>query len=138
MSGQIPAATLPDPLAQGAIAAGAKLIVDDGDFTQYSQSVLVFDMDAIEGKPKTLQKFLRAWNKAVAELNSNPEAYQDLLIEKGRVPESIQGSFVMPPFPENEITGEADWSDVVDWLMEKELIAREIPYEDAVDHSFLE
>jgi NitT/TauT family transport system substrate-binding protein len=138
MAGQIPAATLPDPLAQGAIAAGANLIVDDGQFTQYSQSVLVFDTDAIESKPTTLGKFLTAWNKAVSELNNNPEAYQDLLIEKGRVPESIQGSFVMPPFPENEITGEEEWADVVAWLIDKGLISREIPYEDAVDSSFLE
>jgi NitT/TauT family transport system substrate-binding protein len=138
MAGQIPAATLPDPLAQGAVAAGANLILDDGQFTQYSQSVLAFDTDAIDRKPKTLGKFLIAWNKAVSELNENPEAYQDLLIEKGRVPESIQGSFVMPPFPENEITGKEEWADVVAWLIEKGLISREIPYEDAIDNSFLE
>ncbi len=138
MSGQVQAATLPDPLAQGAIAGGAKLIVDDSDFPQYSQSVLVFDTDAIEAKPNTLGKFLTAWNRAVAELNANPDAYQDLLIEKGRVPESIQGSFAMPPFPENEITREEAWADVVTWLREKDLISREIPYQDAVDKSFLE
>jgi NitT/TauT family transport system substrate-binding protein len=138
MSGQVQAATLPDPLAQGAIAGGAKLIVDDSDFPQYSQSVLVFDADAIEAKSNTLGKFLTAWNKAVAELNANPGAYQDLLIEKGRVPESIQGSFAMPPFPANEITGEEAWADVVTWLREKDLISREIPYQDAVDKSFLE
>lgn len=137
MFGRVQAATLPDPLAQGAIAAGAKLIVDDSQFTQYSQSVLVFGLDAIQSKPHTLRKFLTAWNKAVAELNTNPGAYQDLLIEKGRVPESIQGSFAMPPFPENEITGEQEWADVVNWLLDKELISREIPYQDAVDTSFL-
>lgn len=138
MSGQIQAATLPDPLAQGAIAGGAKLIVDDSDFPQYSQSVLVFGTDAVEAKPNTLRKFVIAWNKAVSELNDNPAAYEDLLIEKGRVPESIQGSFAMPPFPKNEITGEGEWADVVGWLLEKDLISREIPYQDAVDSSFLE
>lgn len=138
MSGKIQAATLPDPLAQGAIAGGAKLIVDDGDFTEYSQSVLVFGTDAIAGKANTLKKFVTAWNKAVAELNANPDAYQDLLIEKGRVPESIQGSFTMPPFPANEITSEEEWADIVTWLLEKDLISREIPHQDAVDSSFLE
>jgi NitT/TauT family transport system substrate-binding protein len=138
MAGQVQAATLPDPLAQGAIAAGARLILDDGQFTQYSHSVLAFSLEAIEAKPTTLEKFLSAWNKAVADLNADPAAYQDLLIERGRVPESIQGSFAMPPFPENEITNQEQWADVVAWLQEKGLISREIPYQDAVDTSFME
>jgi NitT/TauT family transport system substrate-binding protein len=138
MSGQVQAATLPDPLAQGAVAAGAKLVVDDSQFTQYSQSVLVFGVEAIADKPNTLAKFLKAWNRAVVDLNSQPQAYEDLLIEQGRVPESIQGSYTMPPFPENEITADAQWRDIVAWLLEKELISREIPYEEAVDTSFLQ
>jgi NitT/TauT family transport system substrate-binding protein len=138
MAGQIPAATLPDPLAQGAVAAGAKLIVDDSQFTDFSQSVLVFSTSAIESKRSTLEKFMAAWRRAVADLNNDPGAYGDLLIEKGRVPESIQGSFNMPPFPDNEITSESQWSDVVVWLLEKDLVSRDIPYDEAVDPSFLE
>ncbi len=137
MAGQVQAATLPDPLAQGAVAAGAKLIVDDSQFTEFSHSVLVFGVETIQSKPNTLKKFLRAWNRAVAELNANPDAYRDLLITKGRVPESIQGSYSMPPFPEQEITSESQWADVVSWLLEKGLIEREIPYDEAVDASFI-
>ena len=136
MAGQIPAATLPDPLAQGAIAGGATLVVDDSQFTEYSHSVLVFSMDTLETQPDTVKKFLSAWDKAVAELNANPEAYSDLLIEKGRVPPSIQGSYTMPPFPQGEITSEAQWADVVDWMLGVGLIEHEIPYEKAVDTSF--
>ena len=137
MNGQLQAATLPDPLASGAIAAGATLVVDDSQFTEYSQSVLAFSVNAIEEKPKTIKKFLVAWNKAVADLNAEPAAYHDLLIEKGRVPESVQGSYTMPPFPEKEITSETQWADVVDWMMDKGLIERDIPYDKAVDTSFL-
>jgi NitT/TauT family transport system substrate-binding protein len=137
MSGQIKAATLPDPMAQGGVAAGAKLVVDDSQFAEYSQSVLVFGVDAIDTKPNTLEKFLEAWNRAVSDLNTNPDAYRDLLIEKGRVPESIQGTYSMPPFPEGEITSEAQWADVVDWMLGKDLISREIPYQEAVDNQFL-
>ncbi len=137
MAGQVQAATLPDPLAQGAIADGAKLIIDDSQFAQYSQSVLVFGVDAIENKPETLAKFLVAWNKAVSDLNTNPTAFRDLLIEQGRVPESVQGSYTMPPFPEGEITSQEQWADIVVWLIEKDLITREIPYQQAVDVGFL-
>jgi NitT/TauT family transport system substrate-binding protein len=82
MAGQIQAATLPDPLAQGATAGGANAVVDDGQYTQFSQSVLSFSTGAIESKPNTIKKFLQAWNRAVQDLNSNPDQFSDLLIEK--------------------------------------------------------
>lgn len=137
MNGQVQAATLPDPLASGAMAAGAKLIVDDSQFTSYSQSILAFRVESIAEKRGAIEGFLNAWNKAVADLNTEPEAYSDLLIEKGRVPESIQGNYQMPPYPEDEITSEDQWADVVDWLLEKDLIEQEVPYDEAVDTSFL-
>ncbi|RMF26765.1 MAG: thiamine biosynthesis protein [Chloroflexi bacterium] len=137
MNGQIQAATLPDPLAQGAIAGGAHLLVDDSQYTQYSQSVLAFHVKALKEKPDTVRKFMVAWNKAVADLNANPEAYEDLLIEVGRVPPSIQGTYKMPPFPQGEITSEGEWEDVVNWLLEKGLIKKPIPYSDAVNPDFV-
>jgi NitT/TauT family transport system substrate-binding protein len=132
MEGQIQAATLPDPLAQGAVAGGATLVVDDSQYTQYSQSVLSFSTEAIGTKPNSIKKFLKAWNQAVADLNSNPDQFSDLLIEQGRVTESIQGSYQMPPFPEGDVPSQAEWQDVVDWLIEKGLIDQSIGYEDSV------
>jgi NitT/TauT family transport system substrate-binding protein len=137
MAGQIQAATLPDPLGQGAIAAGATLVVDDSQYAQYSQSVLSFSTGAIESKPNTIKKFLKAWNRAVQDLNSNPGQFTDLLIEKGRVPESIQGSYQMPPFPEGELPSQAVWQDVVDWLLSKGLIDHSLAYEDSVSPDFV-
>jgi NitT/TauT family transport system substrate-binding protein len=137
MAGQIPAATLPDPMASGALAGGASLIVGDDQFAQYSQSVLVFSVKAIDTKAGTLRSFLAAWDEAVGELNNNADAYRDLLIEQGRVPESVQGSFDMPPYPVDEITNQEQWADIVDWLLEKDLISREIPYNEAVDTHFV-
>ena len=86
MNGNIKAAVLPDPLAQGAIAAGAKLVIDDSQAASLSQSVLTFRTETLEQKPETVKKFLTAWSKAVEEINANPEKYQDLMIEKANVP----------------------------------------------------
>lgn len=138
MAGQIQAATLPDPLAQGAVAGGANLIVDDSQHTQFSLSVLSFSTEAIASKPNTIRKFLNAWNQAVGDLNNNPDQFSDLLIEKARVPESIQGSYQMPPFPEGEVPSQAEWQDVVDWLLEKGLIDQSIDYENSVTTDFAE
>jgi len=138
MAGQIDAATLPDPLAQGALAAGATQVIDDSQYAEYSQSVLSFSTQAVENKPNTIRKFLKAWNQAVGDLNGNPDGFSDLLIEKGRVPESIQGSYQMPPFPAGEIPSQAEWEDVVDWLLAKGLIDQAISYEDSVSTDFAE
>ena len=137
LNGNIQAAALPDPLAQGAIAGGAKLIVDDTKYPQFSQSVLAFTADTLKNQPNTVTKFLVAWEKAVSELNANPQKYQGVLIEQGRVPKSIQDSYTMPPFPGRGVPSEGEVKDVVAWLKAKGLIGRDIPYSDMVDPSFL-
>ena len=137
MNGNIQAAALPDPLAQGAIAAGAKLIVDDSKYADLSQSVLTFTTDTLSTKPGTVKKFLVAWEKAVNELNAHPEKYQGVLTEQGRVPKSIQDTYKMPPFPGRGVPSEAEVKDVAAWLKAKGLASRDIPYTDVVDASFL-
>ena len=137
MNGNIKAATLPDPLASGAIAAGAKLIADDSQHPEVAQSVLTFSSDALTAKPETVRKFLAAWNKAVVELNANPEKYRSLLIEQGRVPESVQDSYQMPPFPEAGVPTETEIADVIAWMQEKGLLDRDVTYQEMVDSSFL-
>jgi len=138
MAGQIQAATLPDPLAQGALAAGASLVVDDSKHPRYSQSVLCFAQSAVEAKSDTIEKFLKAWNRAVRDMNGNPEEFTDLLIDKGRVPESIRDTYQMPSFPEGEVPTEAEWQDVVDWLLGKGLIEHPLPYDGSVLRVFVE
>ncbi|MGD9048517.1 MAG: MetQ/NlpA family ABC transporter substrate-binding protein [Anaerolineae bacterium] len=137
MNGEIPAATLPDPLTSGAIAAGAVLVVDDTSVPELSQSILAFSTGIVEDQPDAVRKFLEAWEMAVAELNAKPDSYRDLLIEKGRVPESIQGTFQMPPFPEASVPTEEQLADVVAWALEKGLVTDEVPYERMVDDSYL-
>ena len=106
--------------------------------SQYSQSILAFTTDSLAKQPNTVKAFLRAWNKAVADINQDPNAYRDVLIENTRVPPSIQGTFNVPKYPEGEITTEAEWNDVIVWMQGKGLIDHPVPYEDSVDKSFLE
>ncbi len=137
MNGNLQAAVLPDPLAQGAIAAGAKLVVDDTKYRGLSQSVLVFQTATLESKGDAVRKFLVAWEQAVKEVNANPEKYRSVLMEQGRVPQSIQQTYKMPPFPERGVPSEEEVADVTAWLKAKGLVSRDIPYTDMVDASFL-
>ena len=137
INGEIPAANLPDPLASGAVAAGAVLVVDDTSVPEYSQSILAFSIETLQSQPEAVRNFLLAWEMAVEDLGSNPEKYNTLLIEEGRVPESIQGTFRMPPFPEASVPTPEQLADVVRWSIEKGLIENDIPYERMVDDSYL-
>jgi NitT/TauT family transport system substrate-binding protein len=137
VNGELPAATLPDPLASGAVAAGATMVVDDTSVPERSQSILAFSLQALEEQPEAVRRFLRAWELAVEELNGNPEKYGDLLIEVGRVPESVQGKYQLPPFPEAMVPSPAQLADVVQWSLDEGLIGNSIPYERMVDDSYL-
>ncbi len=137
MNGNLKAATLPDPMGQGAIAEGARLIKDDSKNPELSQSVLAFRTEILKNKPNTVKKFLAAWEKAVKELNAHPEKYQSLLIEQGRVPKSIENSYKMPPFPEKGVPSESEIADVLKWMKAKGLVSRDVPYADAVDKTYL-
>lgn len=139
MEGQLGAAILPDPLASAAMEAGAILVVDDTAVAeqQFSQSVLSFSNAALTEKAEAVRAFLRAWFRAVAALNADPDAFRQLWLDNTNVPESVQDTYTIPPFPVNEITSEAVWEDVTAWLLARGIIDRAPSYESSVDRAYL-
>lgn len=132
MSGQIPGATLPDPLAQAAVAAGAVEVISDTSYPQYSMSVLSFSTAALKENKGTIRKFMKAWNRAVEVLNENPDKYRPLFLEKIQVPPTVSETFIIPPFAEKQIPTEENWQDVLDWLQTKGLMNNKPVYGDSI------
>ena len=137
MSGALPAATLPDPLGEAAIAAGAVLVIDDLSHPEFSVSVLSFTADLINNNSRAVEGFVRAWNRAVADLNSDPEAFRELFLEKVRVPEIIEKTFRIPEFPYGEIPDQYQWKDVISWLHGKKLLDTSPLYESSITDIFI-
>ncbi len=137
LSGQIKAATLPDPLGTSALAAGAVEIVNDTSLGDVSCSVISFSTTSLEEKKETVKKFMVAWNMAVAELNADPEKYRALMLKKIRVPGNVQKSFAIPPFPVKALPTPGQWEDVMNWMVEKKLLKGALKYEDSVTLDFL-
>ena len=137
MSGDLPAATLPDPLGEAAIAAGAVLVIDDLSHPEFSVSVLSFTTALTDNNSRVVKGFVRAWNRAVEDLNSNPETFRDLFLEKIRVPEIIEKTFRIPDFPYKEIPDKDQWKDVISWLQEKKLIDTSPLYESSITDIFI-
>jgi NitT/TauT family transport system substrate-binding protein len=137
LQGRLKAATLPDPLAKSAIEAGAGEIVDDSAYPRYSVSVLSFHIDSLKNKARAVRLFLKAWDRAAAAINKNPESFRELLLKKIRVPKNIQNTYQIPPFPRREIPDAEQWADVMKWMTDKGLLAAALPYDGSITAGFL-
>ena len=137
LQGQLKAATLPDPLAKSAIAAGAGEIVDDSAYPGYSVSVLSFNINSLKNKAHAVRSFLKAWDRAAAAINKNPEAFRGLLLKKIRVPKNIQQTYKIPRYPRREVPDAGQWADVMDWMTEKGLLKSALSYDGSITAEFL-
>jgi NitT/TauT family transport system substrate-binding protein len=136
-SGELQAATLPDPLSSLALQAGATLIIDDTAHPEFGTSVLSFRKEIIDQSPDALRGFLRALEKATAEVNADPGKWSTLLTEKSLVPAPLVGTYRLPEFPSASVPSEAQYNDALDWAVSRGLLTGSAAYADAVDDGFL-
>ncbi|MCB0077501.1 MAG: ABC transporter substrate-binding protein [Anaerolineales bacterium] len=122
MEGQLPAAVLPDPLASLAVLQGATIVASDAAHPEISQSVLAFGSETIANRHDEVAAIVQGWDRAVAAINADPAAYQDVLIANTNVPEPLQAQYSLPRFPEQALPSAAQIDDVNAWAMEKGLI----------------
>ncbi len=137
LSGQLPAVMLPDPLAASAIQGGAVEIVNDTKLKSVSASVITFADDTLIAKKETVKKFMAAWDKACADINSDPDSFQELMLKKIRVPRNVQNSYRVPPMPRKALPTKAQWDDVMTWMLGKKLLVKPLVYEESVTPEFL-
>jgi len=136
-SGQIQAATLPDPLSTLAIQSGASVVIDDTAHPEFGNSVVSFRASVLEDHPEAVRGFLSALERAIADVNADKTRWAGLLTERQLVPAPLIGSYEVPDFPPASVPSESQWADVVAWAQEQELITADVPYGNAVDASFL-
>lgn len=137
MQGRLKAATLPEPLASSAIAAGAHQIVSDATRPDYSVSVLAFNTAALKNKAAAVRAFMAAWDRAAARINSDPQSFLPLMRRTIRIPANIQQTFRIPEFPRREIPSVTQWHDVMEWMFRQGLLNQPVSYDAAVTRTFL-
>jgi NitT/TauT family transport system substrate-binding protein len=137
MQGQLKAATLPEPFASSAVAAGATEVISDAARPDYSISVLSFSTAALSNKSAEIRAFLKAWDQAAARLNADPKTFKPLMRKTIRLPPNVQKTFTIPVFPCKEVPEPDRWKDVMDWMIAKKLLKRSLPYNSAVTREFL-
>ncbi len=135
--GQVKAAALPDPLASLAMLQGASRVIDDSLHPEISLSVITFRREVASGRSGEVRRLLAAYDRAVEDIRRRPEAFQNLLIEKARVPEPLRDRYRFPPLPDPSVPTQGQWDDVVRWALDKGLIKKPAPYEGSVASEFI-
>ncbi len=137
-SGQLEAATLPEPLASLAVQQGARSIAEDSAHPDLSCSVYAFRSEVLDTRGDEVRRFIRAVNRAAAAINADKSRWGDLLLEQALIPSSLQNAYALPDYPEPALPSEAQYADVTLWLVEAGLLDSAASYAVSVDSAFLE
>lgn len=131
MSGQLKAASLPEPFVSLAVMQGAT-IVPGGDDTKarenISQSVLCVN-GAFAAKPEgkaALDAVLAAWDKAVADIDAAPDTFRSTLVAKANLPQPLSASYQVSDYPKAAPPTVDEIDRVLEWMKAKGYLTTEV------------
>jgi len=131
LTGQVPAALLPEPLVTLAETKGAHVVMDDR-VLDTALTVLALKRDMAEKDASLVKRFLRAYSKAVEVINSDPESCKGVLLTKTRFPGVIKDQYRIPQFPTVGLPAPKDLESAQTWLIRNGLIKTRLPSDQAV------
>ena len=131
-SGKLAAATLPEPMASIAVHNGCRFVTGS-DELGINPGVILFTGKSTKDKQAEIKAMYRAYNKAVAYLNSTARAeYIDLVVEKSGFPPTAKEALVLPRYHEAALPKGSDVTDCIAWLKGKDLIKKSYDYDELV------
>jgi len=136
-TGELKAATLPDPFSSLAEQQGAVVITDDSKHPEYGYSTIAFRKAVIDEHPQAIKAFLAAIEEATRMITADPTKYQNLLTDQKLIPAPLVGSYKIPPLPTASVPSQKQWDDVLAWMKGKGLIDKDVSYSESVNASFL-
>ncbi len=136
LSGQVEAATLPEPLVSAALMKGAVLLGDDSGLAT-SQTVLVFSGPFARDHPRAVTAFLRGVEEANAFINSQADMVRSAMAEHVRLPAALRDTYPIPRFPELHAPDRDALLTIAGWLRKRGVIRPQLTYEEVVDASLI-
>lgn len=137
LSGQVEAATLPEPLVTMAVKKGCRVLADDSR-TELSSTVLVFSHKTIKRKPEDIRAFIIAVNNAVDLINSGFTGVRDIMVRNCNIPEPLREVFPIPQFPKSDLPAKKNVTEAVNWLYQRQVLKSKPGYKELVDPGFVE
>lgn len=136
ISGQVEAATLPEPLVTAAQTLGATVLADDSGLAA-SQTVLAFSGSFVRTRSSEVKAFLRAVSAANELINVNPDAVRAILVESVRLPQFLENTYPVPRFSSLQVPDREAVTSIVQWLRKRGVIGHDLSYGQVVDIGFL-
>jgi len=136
IAGQIEAATLPEPLATVAEARGAHRLAD-AEALGPTPGVLLFTKKALADKGREISAFYRAYDRAVAAVNADPESYRQAIVDRCEFPPAVTRLMRIPRFHAAFVPEPAEVAAVATWMCAKGLVPAAPAYDEIVSPGFL-
>ena len=136
-SGELKAATLPEPFVTLAKQSDAVTALDDTAHPDFSFSIITFSKAFIDANPEAVKAFLAAVEEAVELINKDPQKYASLMVDQKMVPAPLAETFKVPTYPAKGVPTEAQFLDVLEWVKAKGYLSVDLSYADNVNGSLL-
>ncbi len=136
-SGELKAATLPEPFATLAVQNGAVVISDDRSHPEFGNSVISFHKTFLDQHPAAAKGFLRAVERAIADINASPEKGRPILSKYKLIPPDLASTYPVPAFPTSSLPSEVQFDRVAQWARQKGLVDQTVPFAGSVVDDFL-
>jgi NitT/TauT family transport system substrate-binding protein len=136
-SGELKAATLPEPFVTLAKQSDAVTALDDTAHPEFSFSIITFSKAFIDANPDAVKAFLTAVEEAVELINKDPQKYASLMVDQKMVPAPLAETFKVPTYPTKGVPTEAQFLDVLEWVKAKGYLSVDLSYADNVNGSLL-
>lgn len=135
-SGQLDMGLFPEPMASMGELTGLEKNIYQPE-SGFCPDVIVFTGKALTEKEEAVKRFHEAYNKAVDELNHNPQAARDILMEKiPNLKPEIKNKIILPEYTKTSIPDDEYIGKIIQWtseVMKKEL---KVKADDLVERKF--
>lgn len=131
-AGKLDAALLPDPLATLATLKGANVLANSVDYGE-NIGAFIFTDKFINDNPEAVKNFAIAYDRAAKFIDENEnDKYIDYLISDLGFPEPVRTTLELVTFGQLKLHERETVDEVIRWLKEKQLLDKEIQFEDII------
>lgn len=132
-SGEVEAAALPGTLLALGEASGCRLIADDTQGDNISQSVMIArtGLLADAASRQQAEALANVWDAAVALVNASPESYRSVLVENANLPAEIADTYPISEYPPAALPTAQMVDPVLAWMQQKGYLAQPLTYDPA-------
>lgn len=136
-SGQLDMGLFPEPVASmGELSGLEKKIYEPED--GYSPDVIVFTGKALKEKEQAVRLFHEAYNKAIEDLNKNPQEARDILMERiQNLKPEVKEKMVLPKYTRVSLPDKQYIDKVINWTAEVVKKDIKVNADDLVERKFI-